>query len=135
MVAGLKTFAKRVKEGGRDGCHNDRGGMVVLLIERQEGVETKPIKKSYSTTAGTGFVTFDNVFVPYENTLGSDNGGLQVILSNFNHERKQQGMWFRSLVDVVLLKLAWAVSLSLIIGVPFDAILGGAEDVLGDLGV
>ncbi|KAG6831805.1 hypothetical protein H0H92_007482 [Tricholoma furcatifolium] len=110
-VAGLKTFAKRVKENGRDGwivtgtnskkwitnatfsdyftvgCRNDQGGMVVLLIERQEGVETKPIKTSYSTAAGTAFITFDNVFVPYENTLGPDNGGLQVILSNFNHER------------------------------------------------
>ncbi|KAG6918629.1 hypothetical protein DXG01_012748 [Tephrocybe rancida] len=103
-VAGLKCFAKRVKEDGRGGwikwitnatfadyftvgCRNDQGGMVVLLVERQEGVETKPIKTSYSTTAGTGFVTFDDVFVPYENTLGSDNGGLQVILSNFNHER------------------------------------------------
>ncbi|KAG6857225.1 hypothetical protein H0H87_007644 [Tephrocybe sp. NHM501043] len=103
-VAGLKCFAKRVKDGGRDGwvkwitnatfadyftvgCRNDQGGMVVLLIERQEGVETKPIKTSYSTTAGTGFITFDDVFVPYQNTLGPDNGGLQVILSNFNHER------------------------------------------------
>ncbi|GLB40181.1 putative acyl-CoA dehydrogenase, C-terminal domain [Lyophyllum shimeji] len=127
-VAGLKTFAKRVKDSSRDGwivsgtkvccyvsmitvlsllsycgqkwitnatfsdyftvgCRNEKGGMVVLLIERGDGVETKPIKTSYSTTAGTGYVTFDDVFVPYENTLGPDNGGLQVILSNFNHER------------------------------------------------
>ncbi|KAG6865906.1 hypothetical protein C0991_010739 [Blastosporella zonata] len=95
-VAGLKCFAKRQGMHGTDsacaahidyGCRNNEGGMVVLLIERQEGVETKPIKTSYSTTAGTGFVTFDGVFVPYENTLGPDNGGLQVILSNFNHER------------------------------------------------
>jgi alkylation response protein AidB-like acyl-CoA dehydrogenase len=50
-------------------------------------VETKLIRTSYSTAAGTAFVTFGNVWVPYENTLGSDNGGLQVILSNFNHER------------------------------------------------
>lgn len=61
--------------------------MVVLVIERGPGVETKPIKTSYSAAAGTAFVTFENVHVPYENTLGNDNGGLQVILSNFNHER------------------------------------------------
>ncbi|KAG6888919.1 hypothetical protein C0995_004932 [Termitomyces sp. Mi166 len=228
-VAGLKTFAKRVKEGGRDGwvvtgtkkwitnatfadyftvgCRNDQGGMVVLLIERQEGVETKPIKTSYSTTAGTGFVTFDNVFVPYENTLGSDNGGLQVILSNFNHERwaTQRQVFGKPLTSqaVIRSKLAamiarvesaqnWIENVTFqmnnmsykeqsvrlagqiafvkkyctetaqetardavqIFGgrgitktgmgrfiehyhrtVPFDAILGGAEDVLGDLGV
>jgi hypothetical protein len=64
--------------------------MVVLVIERGPGVETKPIKTSYSTAAGTGYVTFENVHVPYENTLGDDNGGLQVILSNFNHERYAQ---------------------------------------------
>ncbi|KAG5652333.1 hypothetical protein H0H81_005401 [Sphagnurus paluster] len=93
-VAGLKCRAKRkwitnatFSDYFTVGCRNDQGGMVVLLIERQDGVETKPIKTSYSTTAGTGFVTFENVFVPYEYTLGPDNGGLQVILSNFNHER------------------------------------------------
>ncbi|KAF9468151.1 acyl-CoA dehydrogenase/oxidase [Collybia nuda] len=104
-VAGLKCHAKRVDGGwvvtGTQkwitnatfadyftvGCRTDQGGMVVLVIERGPGVETKPIKTSYSTTAGTGYITFENVHVPYENTLGSDNGGLQVILSNFNHER------------------------------------------------
>ncbi|KAF8235821.1 acyl-CoA dehydrogenase [Tricholoma matsutake] len=99
-VAGLKCYAKRVADGWVKwitnatfadyftvGCRNDQGGMVVLLIERGPGVETKQIKTSYSTTAGTGYVTFENVHVPYENTLGDDNGGLQVILSNFNHER------------------------------------------------
>ena len=34
------------------GCKTD-GGLTVLLIERGEGVETKQIKTSYSTTAGT----------------------------------------------------------------------------------
>lgn len=59
----------------------------MLLIERQEGVETKPIKTSYSAAAGTAYVTFDNVKVPVENILGKENKGIQVILSNFNHER------------------------------------------------
>ncbi|KAF8071704.1 acyl-CoA dehydrogenase [Lyophyllum atratum] len=107
-VAGLKCHAKRIKDRKNGwivtgtkkwitnatfsdyftvGCRTDDGGMVVLLIERGEGVETKTIKTSYSTAAGTGYITFENVFVPYENTLGTDNGGLQVILSNFNHER------------------------------------------------
>jgi alkylation response protein AidB-like acyl-CoA dehydrogenase len=36
---------------------------------------------------GTAYITFDNVLVPFENTLGEDGDGLRVILSNFNHER------------------------------------------------
>lgn len=59
----------------------------MVLIERGEGVETKSIKTSYSTTAGTAYITFDNVKVPVENLLGEENKGIHVILSNFNHER------------------------------------------------
>ena len=70
----------------------------MLFIPRGEGVETKPIKTSYSPAAGTAcvsrswlsliqdrYVTFDNVKVPVENLLGAENKGLAVILSNFNH--------------------------------------------------
>jgi len=60
---------------------------VVVLVPRGEGVETRPIHTLYSMAAGTAYVNFDNVSVPYKNTLGPDNGGLQVIMSNFNHER------------------------------------------------
>lgn len=76
----------------------------MILVERTEGVSTEQIKTSYSTTAGTAFITFDGGFsslystfnsykcltdvkVPVENTLGPEDGGLLVILSNFNHER------------------------------------------------
>ncbi|KAF8340593.1 acyl-CoA dehydrogenase NM domain-like protein [Cantharellus anzutake] len=66
---------------------NTGQGLTVFLVERQEGVETKPIKTSYSSAAGTAYITFDNVKVPAENMLGPENGGLLVVLSNFNHER------------------------------------------------
>lgn len=59
----------------------------MILIPRGPGVETKPIKTAYSPAAGTAFVTFDNVKVPVENTLGEVDKGLKVVLSNFNHER------------------------------------------------
>jgi len=68
------------------GCRTE-SGFSVLLIERSEGVETKPIKTSYSPTAGTAYITFDNVKVPVGNMLGPDGGGIFVMLSNFNHER------------------------------------------------
>lgn len=58
----------------------------MLLIPRGEGVETKPIKTSYSASAGTAYITFDNVKVPVENLLGKEGKGIYVILSNFNHE-------------------------------------------------
>ncbi|KAF8298291.1 acyl-CoA dehydrogenase NM domain-like protein [Clavulina sp. PMI_390] len=62
-------------------------GLTVFLVERGPGVETKPIKTSYSSTAGTAYVTFDDVRVPSGNMLGKENKGLMVVLSNFNHER------------------------------------------------
>ncbi|KAH7026241.1 acyl-CoA dehydrogenase-like protein [Microdochium trichocladiopsis] len=68
------------------GVKTDKG-LSVLLIERGEGVETKPIKTSYSPSAGTTYITYDNVKVPVENLLGEENKGIYVILSNFNHER------------------------------------------------
>jgi len=62
-------------------------GITMLLIERSEGLETKYIKTSYSPSAGTAYVTFDNVKVPVENVLGKVGGGFPVIMFNFNHER------------------------------------------------
>ncbi len=59
----------------------------MLLIERQEGVETTQIKTSYSTTAGTAYIKFDDVKVPVENLLGVEDQGFSVIMTNFNHER------------------------------------------------
>ena len=59
----------------------------MILVERSDAVETKSIKTSYSTTAGTAYITFENAKVPVENTLGPEGGGVFVILSNFNHER------------------------------------------------
>ena len=105
-VARLRTTAERTPDGKHfivngtkkwitNGVFSDyfvtgvrtEKGLSVLLIERGEGVETKPIKTSYSAAAGTAYVTFDNVKVPVENLLGQENKGIYVILSNFNHER------------------------------------------------
>jgi len=68
------------------GCRTAKG-FSVLLIPRGEGVETTPIKTSYSTAAATAFVQFENVRVPVENLLGKEDQGFIVIMSNFNHER------------------------------------------------
>lgn len=68
------------------GCRTEKG-FTVLLIPRDENVETKQIKTSYSTAAGTAFVQFENVKVPVDNILGEEHKGFIVIMSNFNHER------------------------------------------------
>ena len=61
------------------------GGISMLLVERSEGLETKPIKTSYSSAAGTAYVTYDNVKVPVENLIGKEGRGFPVIMKNFNH--------------------------------------------------
>ncbi|KAI9488694.1 acyl-CoA dehydrogenase/oxidase [Zychaea mexicana] len=103
-VASIRTVAKKVEGGyvvngvkkwittGRFAHYfatavRTEKGISMLLIERQEGVETKPIKTSYSQSAGTAYVTFENVFVPDANLLGIEHQGFRVVLSNFNHER------------------------------------------------
>ncbi|KAJ4321548.1 hypothetical protein N0V94_002869 [Neodidymelliopsis sp. IMI 364377] len=68
------------------GCKTDKG-FSVLLIERDENLETKLIKTSYSTTAGTAFVEYNDCKVPVENLLGKEHQGFAVIMANFNHER------------------------------------------------
>mmetsp|Transcript_17024 Transcript_17024/g.23687 ORF Transcript_17024/g.23687 Transcript_17024/m.23687 type:complete len:515 (+) Transcript_17024:65-1609(+) len=62
-------------------------GISMLLIERSEGLETESIKTSYSSSAGTAYITFENVKVPVENLLGKEGKGFKVIMFNFNHER------------------------------------------------
>ncbi|TEB34639.1 acyl-CoA dehydrogenase [Coprinellus micaceus] len=68
------------------GCKTE-DGFTTILVERGPGLETKAIKTAYSASAGTAYITFDDVRVPVENTLGEEGAGLFVILSNFNHER------------------------------------------------
>ncbi|KAH8697825.1 acyl-CoA dehydrogenase family protein [Talaromyces proteolyticus] len=105
-VAGLRTTAEKTPDGKYyivngtkkwitngmfadyfvTGCRTKKG-FSVLLIPRGEGVDTTQIKTSYSTTAATAFVQFENVKVPIENLLGEEDKGFAVIMSNFNHER------------------------------------------------
>ncbi|KAE8209549.1 hypothetical protein CF327_g6486 [Tilletia walkeri] len=106
-VMGMKTFAKKSEDGSHyivngtkkwitNGMFADyfttgvktEDGFAVFCIPRSlGGVETKQIRTSYSTTAGTAYVTYDNVKVPTKYLVGEDGLGIPVILSNFNHER------------------------------------------------
>ncbi|KAF8325547.1 acyl-CoA dehydrogenase [Cantharellus anzutake] len=118
-VAGLRTTAKRTPDGKyfivtgtkkwiTNGhfadwfvtpCRTEKG-LTVLLIPRTEEVTTKLIKTAYSSAAGTAHVFFDGVKVPVENVLGLENGGLVVILANFNHER-----WMMTAITVKIMRI------------------------------
>lgn len=106
-VSGLRTTAKKSADGSHfivngtkkwitngqfstyftTAVRTDKGLSVLLIPRALEGVSTSQIKTSYSTSAGTAFITFDDVKVPADHILGIENKGLPVILANFNHER------------------------------------------------
>jgi len=77
-------FVTAVRTGGKG-----MGGISLMLIERDDGVETKAIKTSYAPAAGTAYVMFEDVKVPENRLLGKENQGFACIMYNFNHER-----WF-----------------------------------------
>eukprot|EP01059_Diplonema_ambulator_P011793 TRINITY_DN2182_c5_g6_i2.p2 TRINITY_DN2182_c5_g6~~TRINITY_DN2182_c5_g6_i2.p2 ORF type:complete len:521 (+),score=204.01 TRINITY_DN2182_c5_g6_i2:79-1641(+) len=91
-------FVTAVRTGGKGVF-----GGSMLLIPRGEGLKTTQIPVSYSSCAGTAYVTFDDVKVPVENLLGRQNQGFRIVMYNFNHERwgvnvfVQTGM--RAMVD------------------------------------
>ncbi|KAK0523757.1 hypothetical protein OC834_002763 [Tilletia horrida] len=106
-VMGIRTFAKKSEDGSHyivngtkkwitngmfadyftTAVKTDEGFAVLCIPRSLGGVETKQIRTSYSTTAGTAYVTYDNVKVPSRYLIGEDGLGIPVILSNFNHER------------------------------------------------
>jgi alkylation response protein AidB-like acyl-CoA dehydrogenase/predicted heme/steroid binding protein len=105
-VAGMRTTAEKTPDGKHyiingtkkwitNGVFCDyfvtacktKKGYSVILVPRQDGVTTTPIKTSYSPTAGTTFIEFDNVKVPTDHLLGEEDNGFVVIMANFNHER------------------------------------------------
>merc|ERR1712107_344239 len=77
------------------------GGISMMLIPRSDAVSTKIIKSKYSSSAGTVYVTYENAIVPKKNLIGSENKGLQIIMSNFNHER-----WMISVVCIARARMA-----------------------------
>eukprot|EP00658_Telonema_sp_P-2_P004639 TRINITY_DN11720_c0_g1_i1.p1 TRINITY_DN11720_c0_g1~~TRINITY_DN11720_c0_g1_i1.p1 ORF type:complete len:295 (+),score=86.72 TRINITY_DN11720_c0_g1_i1:201-1085(+) len=81
-------FVTAVRTGDKPGAK----GISLLLISRDDagdGFETKPIKTSYASSAGTSYIVMEDVKVPVENLMGVENRGFECIMFNFNHER-----WF-----------------------------------------
>ncbi|WP_334127985.1 acyl-CoA dehydrogenase family protein [Sneathiella sp.] len=81
MRADYYTVAVRTGEPGR-------GGVSLLLIERDRpGFTRTPLKKQGWWVSDTAALYFDDVRVPVENLIGTENEGFKGIMSNFNSER------------------------------------------------
>ncbi len=76
----LVTAVKTAAEGGHH-------GLSFLLIDRGEGVEARAIQKMGWHASDTAQISFDDVFVPAENLLGSEDQGFYMIMANFQWER------------------------------------------------
>merc|ERR1712217_120205 len=75
-------FATAARTGGAG-----KSGISFLLIERDDTVQTKQLKTSYTSAAGTAYVIFEDTRVPVGNLLGKENQGFKLVMANFNHER------------------------------------------------
>jgi len=65
------------------------GGISLLIIPlKYPGVSTRRMFNSGVGASGSTFITFDEVRVPVENLIHKENRGFEVIMSNFNAERK-----------------------------------------------
>lgn len=64
------------------------GAMTLMVIPRIEGVTTRHMTMTGSTTAGTAFIDLDDVKVPVDMVVGERGKGFKYVVSNFNHEVK-----------------------------------------------
>jgi acyl-CoA dehydrogenase len=76
----LVTAVRTKPEGGHQ-------GISFLIIERGPGVESSALEKLGWHASDTAHISFDDVFVPDENLLGSEHGGFYLIMANFQWER------------------------------------------------
>ncbi len=76
----LVTAVRSTAEGGHK-------GISFLIVERGPGVESSPLEKLGWHASDTALISFEDVFVPEENLLGSEHGGFYLIMANFQWER------------------------------------------------
>ena len=72
----------------RTGGSGASGISVLIIPLKVPGVTTRKMKNSGVGASGSTFIEFDDVRVPVDNLLHKENRGFEVIMSNFNAERK-----------------------------------------------
>jgi acyl-CoA dehydrogenase len=76
----IVTAVKTTEQGGHH-------GISFLIVERGDGVHSTALEKLGWHASDTALIAFDDVFVPRENLLGSENEGFYLIMANFQWER------------------------------------------------
>lgn len=74
------TAVRTTDEGGHH-------GMSFLLVDRQDAVEARTLRKMGWHASDTATLAFRDAFVPDGNLLGDLNGGFRLIMANFQWER------------------------------------------------
>ena len=70
--------------------HDGTGGKgisILVVPKNTPGIRVRPMKMQFDSVMCTCIVDFDNVQVPVENLVGTENDGFKIILANFSHER------------------------------------------------
>lgn len=61
--------------------------LLMVPLKNHSGVTMRRLKPSGQISAGTTFITLDDVHVPTSNLIGTEGLGMKYIMTNFNHER------------------------------------------------
>ena len=96
----LVTAVRTSAEGGQpdDSCGAQSGeagrrarakheGLSLMIIDRGPGVVCTPLEKLGWHASDTAQISLEDVFVPEENLLGTENRGFYLIMANFQWER------------------------------------------------
>ncbi|KAH8802696.1 acyl-CoA dehydrogenase/oxidase [Xylogone sp. PMI_703] len=81
-------WADYVTAAVRTGGPGAAGISLLVIPLKAEGVTTRQMHNSGVGASGSTFITFDDVVVPVSNLIHRGNSGFEVIMSNFNAERK-----------------------------------------------
>ena len=81
-------WADYVTAAVRTGGPGAAGVSLLIIPLKAAGVTTRQMHNSGVGASGSTFITFEDVAVPVENLLHKENRGFEVIMSNFNAERK-----------------------------------------------
>ncbi|KAH7386485.1 acyl-CoA dehydrogenase/oxidase [Cadophora sp. MPI-SDFR-AT-0126] len=81
-------WADYVTAAVRTGGPGAAGVSVLVIPLKATGVSLRKMYNSGVGASGSTFITFEDVIVPLENLIHKENRGFEVIMSNFNAERK-----------------------------------------------
>ncbi len=93
LVNGAKTFitggvrAHALVTAVRTSPVRGHHGISLMIVDRGPGVASTPLEKLGWHASDTAQISLDDVFVPEENLLGTENQGFYLIMANFQWER------------------------------------------------